>query len=327
MNDGDGSQSADVASRETDRRRLLTLLGVGSIAAVAGSLASPKEAHAGHDGSNTFHLGEENVAPGDPMRTTALRGAGTTSVLDVSNEGNASAINASTQAPMGAAITAFGQEWGVVGHGNDAGVQGFSFSGTGRGIAGHSDGAGTGVSGVTDTGIGVSGGSGSGTGTGVSGMTETGTGVHGHASSSGTGVLGESATGTGGHFESNGTGVQGISGSGAGVVGTSQTGVGGLFSSSGLALRTDGKSAFSTAGSAVVPAGSDSVVVANADVTADSHISVTLTSDPGPRTLGWIDRQPGAGFTVHLSSGKPGPSNPSARPATSLTYLVIEPAS
>ncbi|MGH2753481.1 MAG: hypothetical protein ACRDLB_03540 [Actinomycetota bacterium] len=428
-----GTMGADLPSApsrsddDTTRRRLLTLMGVGGAAAVA-SVVTAKEAKAGHDGSNTFHLGEENVAPGNPMRTTALRGNGATPVLDVSNEGDAaasSAINASTQAPTGAAITAFGESWGVVGHGDDAGVQGFSFSGTGSGLAGHSDGAGTGVSGVTNTGIGVSGGSGSGTGTGVSGMADTGTGVHGHASSAGTGVLGESLTGVGvqgqsdtgvgGVFSSNsgkglqvdgpasisanvpadsgdalfvenqhegaegvwagggisatsqgghgveglsspneflgpdgdpqlgigvrgvamsaeggwdgpGDGVHGQSGSGTGVLGISESGTavearsGTEGDGTGIALLVRGKSVFTTAGSAVIPAGDNSVFVANSDVTGDSHISVTLAGDPGPRNLAWVQRDPGNGFTVHLTSAPP-----PKRPATPFTYLIVEP--
>jgi hypothetical protein len=55
-------------------------------------------------------------------------------------------------------------------------------------------------------------------------------------------------------------------------------------------------------------------------VTETSHISVTLASDPGPRQLHWIDRIPGQGFRVNLTSAAA-----RARPKTAFTYLIVEP--
>jgi hypothetical protein len=73
-----------------------------------------------------------------------------------------------------------------------------------------------------------------------------------------------------------GTGVQGISGTGVGVE---------AISAEGQALRVQGRAAFSTADSAVIPAGQNSAFVPNLAVTEDSHISVTLASDPGQREV------------------------------------------
>jgi hypothetical protein len=89
---------------------------------------------------------------------------------------------------------------------------------------------------------------------------------------------------------------------------------------SGWALVVNGRSVFSTVGSAVIPAGDASAFVPNLAVGATSHITVTLTSDPGPRQLGWVERSPGSGFTVHLT-----PAPKKRRPETTLTYMVAEP--
>ncbi|MFN2588649.1 MAG: hypothetical protein ABR613_11105 [Actinomycetota bacterium] len=56
----------------------------------------------------------------------------------------------------------------------------------------------------------------------------------------------------------------------------------------------------------------------NEAVSADSHISVTLMGNPGVRTLQWVERAPGSGFTVHLTTVGP-------KPQTPLTYFVLEP--
>jgi hypothetical protein len=124
-----------------------------------------------------------------------------------------------------------------------------------------------------------------------------------------------------GQASGTGTGVAGESGSGTGVHGKSSTGVGVKASSDdGHALSVEGAAAFATAGSAVIPAGQNRVSVANPAVTADSHISVTLTSDPGPRQLEWVSRRPGVGFKVQLTS-----SDRPERPETTLTYMIVEP--
>jgi hypothetical protein len=128
----------------------------------------------------------------------------------------------------------------------------------------------------------------------------------------GVGVQGVSGGGTT-FGQGPGVGVQGISGSGVGVEA--------ICVGDGAALRVSGKAKFSTAGSAVVPAGAESVFVANAAVTSASHISVTLTGDPGARSVRWVQRSPGSGFTVYLTS-----QPPKQRPATPFTYLTVEPA-
>jgi hypothetical protein len=90
-------------------------------------------------------------------------------------------------------------------------------------------------------------------------------------------------------------------------------------SADGIALQVRGSARFSTAGTATIPAGTDAVFVANPAVTEESHVSVTVASDPGSRQLTWVERNPGAGFTVHMSS------QTKKVPETSLTYLVVEP--
>jgi hypothetical protein len=121
-----------------------------------------------------------------------------------------------------------------------------------------------------------------------------------------------------------GTGVQGLSGTGVGVEGIATlSGVGVAarsLTADGMALQVEGRSGFSTGGAGVVPAGLSSAFIADSAVTAESHISVTLVSNPGTRTLQWVERNPGNGFTVRLSSAPP-----TQRPQTRFTYLVTEP--
>jgi hypothetical protein len=57
--------------------------------------------------------------------------------------------------------------------------------------------------------------------------------------------------------------------------------------------------------------------VSNAAVTAESHITITLTANPGaPARVHWVARQAGS-FTVHLTQA--------VSTATSFTYLIVEP--
>jgi hypothetical protein len=117
--------------------------------------------------------------------------------------------------------------------------------------------------------------------------------------------------------EGPGDGVHGLSGTGTGVDGNSASGIGvRARSASGIALAVEGTARFSTAGFASIPAGEDSAFVPNAAVTDVSHISVTLTSDPGTRQVTWVEGSPGAGFTVHTSK---------KTPETHFTYLIVEP--
>lgn len=133
------------------------------------------------------------------------------------------------------------------------------------------------------------------------------------ASGSGTGVVGTSETGIGtaGAAPGDAPGMVAFSGLAAG-------GPGGLpLPDGGLALAVEGKARFSTAGSGVVPVRADAATVSNPAVTADSHITVTFTGDPGRASVAWVERQPGSGFIVHLS-GK-------SRWAVPFTYLIVEP--
>jgi hypothetical protein len=176
-------------------------------------------------------------------------------------------------------------------------------------------------------------------GSGVRGTSASAAGVEGNASSNSyPGVLGFNADtgfnaagvrGTvvpGGH----GIGVDGQTTSGVGVSGTSQDYVGvSAGSLNGIALqafapgaqaalRVFGHARFSTVGSGTIPAGSDAVFVPFFPVTTESHITVALTSDPGSKaTVQWVERAPGTGFTIHLSS--------TAKTATGFSYFIVQP--
>jgi hypothetical protein len=324
------------------------------------SLFSRDEARAGHDGTNILHLGEANVvAPGartfvtmDVDLSNAFQvqnvnsgdGAGALRVL---GSGRQPALTVESDASAGG--PGFAAAIRGVSSGPGFGEAGRFGEGNGIGVAGTSR-SGPGIRGDSREGVAVEGRSESGFG-GMFSTEEGDFSVHvgGKAAAFALGVdngllVGSAAGGIlaisrGGKPAiegdalpsefSSGIGVQGVSGSdqtfgqgpGIGVQGISGTGIGvEAVSENGLALRTRGKSAFSTAGAAVIPAKADSVFVTNPAVTGDSHISVTLASDPGPRQLQWVERNPGSGFTVHLS---PAPVN--RRPETRLTYLVIEP--
>lgn len=53
----------------------------------------------------------------------------------------------------------------------------------------------------------------------------------------------------------------------------------------------------------------------NAAVTTNSHITVTLTADPGSAQILWVQKQTGS-FTIHLTRA--------VTNATSFTYLIVE---
>jgi hypothetical protein len=218
------------------------------------------------------------------------------------------------------------------------GVQGSSR--TTHGVRGHSD-SGVGVEGVSETGVGghfrsngtfalqVEGAAAlvnvrfPGTALDVTSTQPDGnptgrtdlTGICGNAKSEhrdARGVQGVSSLpGDGEHFgDGSGVGVQGVSGTGIAVEAISQH---------GLALAVRGRAHFETSGRAVVPKGANSVFVSNPVIDEDSHVSVTLTSDPGGRQISWVERQSGRGFTVHFSGTQHGP-----RPRITLTYLIVD---
>jgi hypothetical protein len=156
----------------------------------------------------------------------------------------------------------------------------------------------------------------------ISGIANGGAhGVEGITNGLGVGVRGVAGSDPFGHGP--GDGVHGSTGTGIGVLGhTNAAGIGVEARSEtpdGVALQVRGSARFSTAGAATIPAGVDAVFVANPAVTEESHVSVTLVSDPGPRQLAWVERNPGSGFTVHTSS------HTKRTPETSLTYLAVEP--
>jgi hypothetical protein len=125
-------------------------------------------------------------------------------------------------------------------------------------VHGHSDGDGAGVMGdISST-----------TGSGVLGLNNgAGPGVKGL--SDGTGVRGEGAPG-----------VSGFSSTGVGVLGEADNGIGVYASSNSfIALYVLGPASFSTAGSGTLPANQNSAFVSNPGVTAQSHITVTLTGE------------------------------------------------
>jgi hypothetical protein len=163
------------------------------------------------------------------------------------------------------------------------------------------------IVGIANDGIGVAGASPS--GTGVTGKTQIGTGVTGIADTTGIGVHGLSQGGTGMEGEAPGDehpGVRAISRSGPPYP-----------PDGGLALEVIGKARFSTAGAGAVPRGRRIATVSDPAVTAASHITVTLTGNPGTARFDWLERQPGSGFVVHLAG--------LALWEIPFTYLVIEP--
>ena len=139
----------------------------------------------------------------------------------------------------------------------------------------------------------------SGTATGVQGVTETGSrysqeprvlcGVHG--------------------FANTGTGVRGDSISGIGVSAASQQ---------GIALNVEGKAVFATAGNGVIQAGLSNITIRETHVTPVSHITVTLTGNPGNQAaVEWIERTAGVGFKIHFSK--------KLAHNTSFSYFIVEP--
>jgi hypothetical protein len=147
--------------------------------------------------------------------------------------------------------------------------------------------------------------------------------IHGDNTGGGIGVEGTGGNvGVWGFGGSNG--VRGESDYGYGVFGLSSTGPG-VAAQGDPALQVLGNAEFRTAGSGIIPANQDSVIVSAYFVTALSHVTVTLTGDPGQAgsvpgfkpVVVWVERQPGTGFVVHM-----------ARPVrvdTPFTFLVVEP--
>jgi hypothetical protein len=267
-----GTNRPDESGAPTNeaRRRLLTLMGAGGAAIVASQLASP-EAQAGHDSTNTFHLGESNTAPAGSVTQLHGSAADPDPTLRISN-----ASGRALEADGPSVFSADEAEAGTL----------TLFNGNSTGFALRAE-----VFGGPDA-----------------------VGVRGIASSEG-----------GGFGEGAGEGVQGSAGTGFGVMGITQSGVGVTCRAetpAGIALQVRGRAAFSSQGTGTVPAGQSSVFVADSNVTEEeTHITVTMVSDPGSRYVRWVQRDHDAGgFTVHMSAAPP-----PQRPETHFTYLITEP--
>jgi hypothetical protein len=165
----------------------------------------------------------------------------------------------------------------------------------------------------------------SGSGWGVVGDTDSNSyaAVEGHNANAGFNAAGVRGTSAG-----NGMGVDGQTVNGRGVSGTSQNGTG-VFAGSlsgialdasapnGDAIRVNGKARFSHLAFNTIPAGQPYVFVPHFAVTATTHITVSLTSDPGGAAVQWIERVPGSGFRVYLTK--------SVRTATTFSYFMAYP--
>lgn len=317
----DNTAETQGASPRPSRRQVIALGGAAAAAAVL-VVEGPRAAQAAT--GDPLILGQGNTA-GDPTRLdTSLvppdeeTWMDSFRVWDTSGRRNSVAIagiSAAGVGVVGSAIGVGGQ--GVLGKvdGNGVGVTGFS--GEGRGVEGISSSA-TGVRGQSQS------------GSGVEGISQTGFGMLGISyATNGYGIVGTDAVGTGVHGKSaSGVGVDGWCMAGPGVLGHAPGDHPGVRAESrsleheldgGVALEVVGKARFFTAGEGAIPPDENSVFVANDAVTASSHITVVLTSDPGVRQIRWIERGAG-GFTIHLT-----PAPAPRRPAIDFTYLIVEP--
>jgi hypothetical protein len=349
MSDDSAASSASSARPETSRRRLLAWMGAGGAAALT-ALVSRNDARAGHDGTNALHLGEGNSTP--PGRKTGIASNVDAFSVDVDNFHAGPTAGGLHGRSLGGlpALQGVGHEPSFAGvFGISASPSGDFGGGSRVGVMGLSA-NGVGVQGTSRTGTGGTFSSESGhalTVVGRSSMTaeiaatdgdtlfidNRMTGPNGggaisalargdnHALEGVTDGLGVGVVGVAGsdpYAEGPGDGVHGTTGSGTGVDGHSRSGTGvRARSETGVALSVEGPARFSTAGGGELPAGVDSVFVPVPAVTGDSHVSITLTGDPGARQITWVERDPGSGFTVHTSK---------KAPATAFTYLVVEPA-
>jgi hypothetical protein len=303
--------------RVWDRRKLLWLGGLGAALGLV-QRANPVEA----DDGDPFLLGSDNTAES----ITRLHG---NIDFSPSSPGGGGVVLKVEQESSGVGTLAI---HAIGGPGRDAiaGWGGNSPNQNSGGLGVYGQG-GTSASG--EQGIGVLGNgnpaSGDKGGDGVRGSTVSATraGVFGFNFGTGAGVRGYGAV-AGPLPTGNGIGVEGKSGSsGIGVL-AENTGA-------GVGLAVKGRAGFSACGSDTIAAGQASKTVNNAAATAASHITVTLTEDPGSTNTNppgqggarapspvaqvhWVQRQAGS-FTVHLTQGVVN--------ATDFTYLIVEPYS
>lgn len=283
----DQAYESSRGSEDTTRRHLLTLMGAGGAAALA-TLLAQGEAKAGHDFSNVLHLGESNNAPAPTGIAANVEGP-----MLLLDNGHAEGTSLHAHKPVGVFVDV-----------NRPGMMVVNDGAGGGGLEGLSRAGGIGIEGQ---------------------VIPTEEELEFEDQKNGYGVRGISSSSTETYGDGPGVGVQGSAGTGTGVMGT--CGAAGIAvearsdSPEGTALRVRGKARLSTGGSGVVPMGQSSVFVEDVDVTEESHISVTLVSDPGTRIVSWVERDPTAGgFTVHMSSAPPG-----RRAETEFTYLITEP--
>jgi hypothetical protein len=308
--------------QEKSRRGLLALVGAGGAAALAALLSRSNGAQAGHGSLNASSstadpaIHGDNTDGGPGVEGTSDSGFG---VLGRSQSGDG--VHGSS--PSGTAGHFTSQSGDGVSGESQSGFGVFGRSQSGPGVAGQSQ-SGNAVEGFSEIGAGafVSSLSGPGvdatseSGPGVLGWSPGGAGVTGIGSIlRGEGTVPEVGPGVLGVAPGNAAAVQCVSG---GVIGGDGPPV--PDPDGGLALDVVGKARFSTAGAGTIPTGQNSRFVPNPAVTANSHITVTLASNPGPRQLWWVEGNPGVGFRVRLTQA-PGP-----RPATNFTYLIVEPA-
>jgi len=242
----DSSAASSMSSRETNRRRLLAFLGAGGLGALA-TLFTRQEARAGHDGTNVMHIGEVNTAAAG--RSTELRADVDQDAIHVRN------FNA-------------GPNSGALGARCDDGIGVIASSE--RGIAGFFQ---------TDTGqaLGVNGPSGLVASTdnrpalAVQNLNDSdgATAIRAITRGGGTALTAESFGSP--SEETGAVAILGVSkaegepealGSRVGVEGVSGTGVGVAATCfDGIALVVNGKAAFGTGGTDVIPAGQNSTFV------------------------------------------------------------------
>lgn len=283
----DQAYESSPGSEDTTRRHLLTLIGAGGAAALA-TLLAQGEAKAGHDFTNVMHLGESNSAPAPTGVAANVEGP-----MLLLDNGHANGNSLHAHKPVGVFVDVNRPGMIVVNQGPGGG-----------GIEAASQAGGIALEGF---------------------VVPTEEDLEFEDQKNGYGVRGISSTSSETYGDGPGVGVHGQAGVGIGVLGICMdAGIAVEARSNtpaGAALRVRGKAQFSTGGSGVVPEGQSSVFVEDVDVTEESHVSVTLVSDPGTRSVSWVERDPNAGgFTIHMSQAPPG-----RRTETAFTYLITEP--
>jgi len=264
------------------------------------------------------------MANGDNLILGELRNTATsTTRLEGNVQGTVLRVDQEAPAAGEAIVAIGGPGWNAI----------IGFGGTSDSVHGGSGIAGQGGSGVPGDlgGVGVIGSGGGPTndrGDGVWGVTNSPghAGVFGFNFGMGPAVRGYSAVATPGQRPSptgNGVGIEGKSGGGKGVYGaaTATEGIGVVaeHTGTGRGLAVKGRAGFSACGSATISARRSFKVVNDPAVTLDSHITVTLTSDPGASAqVLWLQRQVGS-FRLQLTR--------SVVNGTTFTYLIVEPFS